>query len=236
MRIEMYGRTDIQSQVPTQLNTGGVEKKASENETAVDQVSVGGNDDKQGGMSGKIRNWIRNNITGGEKAEKREKLTFGEILSDYGDTHADFAKAGVGIGGAAGVAIGLIAGRNEVKTDNVELVWKNHDVKDPTMEGYYHNVSEVGHYIDVPNGVDSDGNTTYRSEYVVDGYQHRYTPEIRYDKVGSYTSPEFEHSNKWTPITGALAGLAGGAVVGGITGFIISVANKTVRNMMGLNM
>ena len=221
-----------------------VEKKTVTEEKGIkDKVHIG-EDKTEWGIGGSIKkgfkkvcdgigNWVEENITGDRTTAEGKKSLF-KVVGDYGDDHKRMAVAGACTGGAIGTGVGLWTGRQEVKSDQVDLTWRTRDIKDPKLTGYSHWTQEVGHYERDYAGTDSEGNAQYTERYVVDGYWHNFSPDIHYDKVGTYQTPEYAHTNKWTPITAGFTGLVGGSIIGGIVGFTVSVANKLVRNRLGL--
>lgn len=178
-----------------------------------------------------ISNWVEDNITGSYATPEGKKSLF-KVVGDYRGDHKRMAAAAACAGGAVGTGVGLWTGLQEVKTDKVELAWSSKDIRDPKLTGYSHWAHEVGHTERDYAGTDSEGRAVYTERYVVDGYWHRYSPDIRYDKVGTYNTPGYDHTNKWTPITAGFAGLVSGTLLGGALGFVVSVANKLVRNRM----
>jgi len=214
-------------------------KESAPQEGVKDKLDIGRGKESLGVKDGVkkvwrgFKNWISDNITGHYPTPEGKK-SMARIFSDYGPDHKNFAMAGAAVGGATGTALGLIQGYQEVKEDNVSLAWRTRNIGDPKLEGYSHWAQEVGHTERDYAGTDSNGNSSCNERYVVDGYWHRFSPDIRYDKVGTYQTPEYHHTNKWTPITAGLAGLAGGVLIGGIVGFSISMANKLVRNRINI--
>jgi hypothetical protein len=195
-----------------------------------DKVDIGSK--KESGVKGvweDVKDWVNSNITGGEVGPGGKK-SIARIVGDYSPAHKQMAAAGASAGGAIGAAIGLTAGHSEISNDEAKVAWRSHDVNDQKLTGFTHWSHEVGHTEQEYVGTDKDGNAEYRDKYVVDGYRHTFSPDIDYTKVGSYSTPGFEHSNGWTHITAGLAGMAGGALFGGAIGFAVSVINKTIRN------
>ncbi len=176
------------------------------------------------GVFSKIGSWLKENITG----SATEKGLF-RHCKDYSKQHKRYAAIGASAGGAVGVAAGLYVGREELKTDQPQLVWNNHDIKDPKLTGFRHSVSEVGHTERDYVGTDRDGNPQYVDRYEVDGYWHHYSPTIKYRQVGNYQTPGYEHSSPLTPFTGALLGLVSGTIVGGVLGLATSLIQKTIE-------
>ena len=237
------GSTSRQTRSAKQTPGAKPEEKApvSDEQSIKDKVKIGSDKEEWGaGSSIKkgfkkigegISNWVEENITGSYATPEGKKSLF-KVVEDYGDDHKKMAAAAACAGGAIGTGVGLWTGLQEVKTDKVQLAWSSNDIKDPKLTGYSHWAHEVGHTERDYAGTDSEGNAIYNERYVVDGYWHRYSPDIRYDKVGTYNTPGYDHTNKWTPITAGLTGLVTGTIMGGAIGFVVSVANKLVRNRM----
>ncbi|MCE1246508.1 MAG: hypothetical protein LWY06_07690 [Firmicutes bacterium] len=221
--VRLY--TDYSSAPKTLSGTTASEKPAQRG----DGVDLGKD---EGGLKGAwqdVKDWVNANITGDDVGPGGKK-SVARIVSDYSPAHKQMAAAGASAGGAIGAAIGLASGHSEITNDKAEVKWHSHDVQDQKLVGFTHWSHEVGHTERDYVGTDKDGNAQYNERYVVDGYQHTFSPDIKYTTVGSYSTPAYEHSNGWTHITAGLAGLAGGALFGGVIGFTISVINKTIRN------
>jgi len=230
---KVYADTNVKAHA-----SGKIEKKDNTEKQATPKDMIDIHSKEEWGVGsgikrawGGVKKWVHNNITGDLESPDGKK-SVARVYSDYRSTHKDFAKAGAAVGGAVGTAVGLIGGYSEVKSDNVELAWESKEIGDPKLTGYSHWVEEVGHTERDYCGTDSEGRAIYRDRYVVDGYWHRFSPDIHYDKVGSYEVPEYHHSNKWTPITAGFAGLVGGTILGGFLGFSVSMINKLIRNRM----
>lgn len=106
----------------------------------------------------------------------------------------------------------VFTGRGDVKVN-----WESKPIGSPYMEGYIDDPKfdtrqvVIGH---TPDG-------TPVTKEVVDGIQHRFAPEIKYDQVGTYKTPsvEFKAPDPWERAgmglaIGALAGLGIGTAIG----------------------
>ncbi len=179
-------------------------------------------------------NFIEKNITGKTSVDNNGQD--GGIYKSFGSygnkchNHARYVAIGASGGGAIGTAVGLFGGYEEIRHDQVELVWKDNAIKDPRMNGFSHWSSETGYYTQDYVGTDSQGRSQYVERWVHTGYNHSFSPKIGYDQVGSYKSPEYSHSAKWNPISAGFVGLVSGTAIGGVVGFAVSVATKLIRN------
>lgn len=216
----------VKKKTPAVKNEKQKEIKSLEDQVTISSKSeaAGANRGFFGKMGDKIDNWIKRNITG----SSRDGGIYKNHV-DYTRQHKRYAAAGAAAGGAVGCAAGMFVGYEDMKTDNPEIVWREHDIRDPRMDGFTHWVQEDGHYESDYIGTDSEGNAQYIERYVVDGYWHHYSPRINYTKVGSYSTPSYEHSSKWTPLTGGLLGLVGGTIIGGITGLVTSLIHRAIK-------
>ncbi len=197
--------------------------RSEKEETAKDVAVLKGKKDSPGIMK-RAKMWVKANVTGDAKASEHP-------VSDYQDRTGLMVGAGAGIGGAVGTAVGAYAGMQEAKNDVAQVQWQKHDVNDPSLEGYTHHVYEDGHYekelvgyqtVRDLTGYDENNNPIYsehqepiyHEHWEVDGYWHRFSPDINERKVGEYQTPEYEHSSWLNPISGALVGLLGGTAIG----------------------
>ncbi len=207
-------------------------------ESPADMALLGDKKEKPGIMD-RAKLWVKSNVTGEKGVNSRQD-------SDYQDKTGLFVGAGAGLGGAVGTAVGAYAGYQEAKGDTARIEWKTRDVTDPSLVGYTHNVYEDGHYDQELVGYETvrevvgyDENNDpiyserqkpiYHDHWEVDGYWHRFSPDIDEKKVGSYQTPEYKHSSWLNPITGALVGLVGGSAIGAGIGLVVSVINKAVK-------
>jgi hypothetical protein len=101
--------------------------------------------------------------------------------------------AGVGAG-VAGIAAGIGAGKYAAG-DHVRLEWRENGIHEKRLAGYREYVS--AHYeTRCWTETDSDGNQTQECETYQDGYDHSFSPDVRYWEVGSYIGPKVVHFQK----------------------------------------
>jgi len=212
--------------------------KAQEKEEAIrDKVSL-----KPSALK-KAKAWVNKNIRGYRPQGSGEfqplKL---EELATY---------TGAAIGGAVGTVAGMAAGYKELQKDEVSLVWKEHAIQEPSLRGYHHNIQEQGHWEKIVVGrepghwetqtvghdengnpiterVYHEGKDIIDERYEVDGYWHRFSPDLKYKTVGSYQTPEYHHKGL-DPLTGGALGLITGTLVGAILGVITGAISRTVH-------
>ena len=107
--------------------------------------------------------------------------------------------AGLGaVSGGLGMA-GYAAG------DRVRLEWREFDIHEKQLVGYHESVTP--HYEQRCRTVtDSDGKSKTECETVQNGWDHSFSPDVRYWKVGSYIGPQIVHfqesSGEWKPDAG----------------------------------
>lgn len=104
--------------------------------------------------------------------------------------------AGTGaVAGGLGMA-GYAAG------DRVRLEWREFPIHEKELEGYYETVSP--HYEQrCRTTTDSKGQSHTECETVQNGWNHSFSPDVRYWEVGSYVGPQVVHfqesSGEWKP-------------------------------------
>ncbi len=208
-----------------------------------------------------VKDWIGKNIGRDEissEAKKGFKLNPGATCAGVAGMVAGYAfggAAGAGVmGGLAGYGIGYIS---EAK-GGVSEAWKTHDIENPVkLTGWSYSTTEYGHsephyyyyYENVAHEQHNSDGTTYTyytSEqkcdthytYEHDGYYHRYSPEIDWEKVGEFKTPHFDHENPVGPLAGTGIGIAtgaiGGALVEGASSLIFDTTPSIAR-LGGLN-
>lgn len=198
----------------TSANLSGkaLEKKEADAAKSIkDTVEVKDKASESSGLLNKAKAWVKTNIAGETKLSETSRS---KVDADYGDKEALMVGIGAAGGAAVGTAVGVAAGIAESNVTSKE--WVPHNIEDKKLVGYNHYVQENVHY-------DED------EGWVVDGYWHRFVPDIDFKKVGEYQTPEYKHSSWLNPLTGGLVGLVGGTVVGGALGFVVSVINKAVH-------
>ena len=224
------GRITVKPMTPTKEHVKAkVPKKARKASISRDRVEIGKKKKKKQSILTSAKKWIKTNIIGTTAKTKGKKGK--KIDMDYGDRRiALFAGVGAGAGAAVGTAVGMAAGYHEMANDKIEKVMIQYDITHPRLVGYHHHVYEDGHYETRIVGYDSDGNPITESFWVIDGYEHRFYPDIERKIVGHYKTPEFKHSSWFNPFTGGLVGLATGAAIGAGLGVVIGVIDKALRN------
>lgn len=117
------------------------------------------------------------------------------------------------LGGVAGAAIGF----KSAVGDKISEQWMTDSINHPTLIGYeqwtspdYRTEYET-HTVQDGNG-QSHQETTSRQ--VLQGWWTRYSPEIRWRDVGSYTYPTLQHSAKVGPVGGTFMAIGAGALLG----------------------
>ena len=151
-----------------------------------------------------FQRWLGENVVG---------RNGGDDYSSPGDPkQRDFALLGAATGALAGATIGTVTGFNAQSADSIKESWNQHGITHPYLTGYSHNAipdyDRVCHY---------EGSGENRHEVCheeLDGWWHRFSPRIRNDNVGTYSSPSFNHTKGWEPLLGGFLGAAGGALVG----------------------
>lgn len=116
--------------------------------------------------------------------------------------------AAVALSGLFTGLVGLISAAG----DHLTVQQEPHDVIDTKLLGYTYVVSEKGHCHPgagakaVPRGD--------CPEYVIEGYQHQYTPNLERKKVGEYKFPVLVHKNLVTTKTALKYSAVWGMVIG----------------------
>lgn len=104
------------------------------------------------------------------------------------------------LGGVAG-GVGLA---HYAAGDRVRLEWREFSINEKQLDGFYEFVSP--HYDTECHTVnDGDGKSHQECRQVQHGYDHSYSPDVRYWQVGSYVGPQVVHyqasSGEWKPET-----------------------------------
>lgn len=95
------------------------------------------------------------------------------------------------LGGVAGLA-GAFGAAHYAAGDNVRLEWREQPINEKRLAGYYHNVSP--HYVQrCTTETDSQGKSHQRCWTEQDGWNHTFSPDVRYWPVGSYVAPKVVH-------------------------------------------
>lgn len=134
----------------------------------------------------------------------------------------DYALLGAGVGAVAGAVAGTVAGFNSQADNSIREVWVDRQVTHPEMRGYSHSV--VPDY-STTCVEDSQGNENCVTE--LDGWWHRYDPNIRNRVVGGYQEPTFQNTKFFEPLLGGLLGAVGGGAVGLAAGIGLAALQKS---------
>ncbi|MBT9587353.1 hypothetical protein IV102_28690 [bacterium] len=107
-----------------------------------------------------------------------------------------------GIAAGVGAAAGGIGLAGYAAGDRVRLEWREFDIREKELVGYYESVSP--HYEQrCHTTTDSEGKSKTECESVQNGWNHSFSPDVRYWSVGSYVGPQVVHfqenSGQWTP-------------------------------------
>jgi len=115
-------------------------------------------------------------------------------------------------GAVAGAAIGTYIGFQSQGGNRINEVWQRHGIEHPKLTGYSHSAVP-----DYDRDCHYEGSGENRKEVcttTLEGWWHRYSPDIRRDQVGEYTAPVFKNSNWAEPLLGGFLGAVGGGLLG----------------------
>ena len=115
-------------------------------------------------------------------------------------------------GAVAGAAIGTYLGFHAQGSNRVNEVWQTHSIDHPHLTGYSHSASPV--YSEDCHYEGSGDNRHQVCHTTLEGWWHRFSPDIRRDQVGQYTAPVFRNSNWAEPLLGGFLGALGGGLLG----------------------
>ncbi len=125
----------------------------------------------------------------------------GLLLSHFTGLPAGLtAGLSAGVGATAG-GIGLAG---YAAGDRVRLEWREMPIREKELEGYWETVTP--HYEQrCHTTTDSDGKSKTECETVQNGWNHSFSPDVRYWQVGSFEGPQVVHyqesSGEWKPTT-----------------------------------
>lgn len=115
-------------------------------------------------------------------------------------------------GAVLGAAIGTYLGFQSQQGNQVQEQWRTHGIEHPHLTGYSH--SAVPDYTRVCHTEGSGKDQHEVCHDRLDGWWHRYSPNISWNQVGTYTAPEF-HNTRWAePLLGGFLGALGGGLLG----------------------
>lgn len=139
----------------------------------------------------------------------------------------DYAVAGAAAGIVVGAAVGTIKGFQSQANNNVEEVWVDRPIMHPELDGYSHEITaDSTNYCVVRN---AGGNCKIR-DTETHGWWHTYTPTVRDRVVGTYSTPNFQHSSFLEPLSGAVVGAVGGGLLGLAAGLGISALQRSLKD------
>jgi|GEM_PF-729466 len=137
--------------------------------------------------------------------------------------------------------------RSHTFTDHGKPVvrWSEQTIRNPELRGWsestYEDTEEVlvGHHTEsVKVGYDSDNNPIYEDRQVDDyetqtkGWQHRFTPDIKYHNLGTWEKPEVTFETGVNVGLRTLGGFALGATTGAVACALAArAAKKAIENM-----
>lgn len=98
------------------------------------------------------------------------------------------------VAGVAGIAAGLGAA-NYAAGDHVKLEWRENSIQEKRLAGYTETVTP--HYeTRCTTTTDSEGNSKQECETYQNGWNHHFSPDVRYWEVGTYVAPKVVHYQK----------------------------------------
>ena len=131
-----------------------------------------------------------------------------ELATPERDTLMLSTTAGV----VAGAAIGTYLGFQSQEGNRVNEQLGQHNITHPHLTGYSHYASPDYTRVCHDEGYGEDKHEVCTDR--LDGWWHRYSADVRNDKVGSYIKPEFHNSNWAEPLLGGFLGALGGGLLG----------------------
>lgn len=134
----------------------------------------------------------------------------------------DYALVGASVGAVAGAVAGTVAGFNSQAGNSIEEVWVDRQVTHPEMRGYNHSV--IPDY-STDCTKDSQGNEHCVTE--LDGWWHRYSPNIYHRVVGQFQEPTFQNTNFLEPLLGGFLGAVGGGAIGLAAGIGVAALQRS---------
>lgn len=112
----------------------------------------------------------------------------------------------------------VFTGRGEVEVD-----WETKGIEEPYLAGFNDNPKTDTHKVVV--GTTPNGEPV--TQEVVDGVMHKFTPDIRYQEVGEYQTPDVEFKTP-DPWERAGMGLAIGSLIGLGVGTVVGLIHKVL--------
>jgi len=127
-------------------------------------------------------------------------------------------------------------------TQHMQRTWSDHgdprvtwnrniSIKDPVLTGYSHYTSEDSHYDSVPVGTDDEGKTIYEEVEEIDGWWHRFSPDIKGNPTGyTYDKPDVSFYTGVNVFGRTMLGVIGGAMLGAVSSGLAAAAyNRAMR-------
>lgn len=149
---------------------------------------------------------------------------------DYGTSlenpERDVVVLGTTAGAVVGAAVGTYLGFRAQDTNQVNEQWKTHSIDHPSLQGWSHHTS--ARYNEDCHTEGSGDNAHRVCDRELDGWWHRYSPNISERPVGSYRAPEFHNTKFMEPLLGGFLG----AVGGGLLGLGIGVGVNALRHSL----
>ncbi len=131
-------------------------------------------------------------------------------------------------GAAVGAAVGTYVGFQSQSNNQVNEVWERRSITHPVLVGHSH--SAIPDY-DTDCHTEGYGeNSREVCNTTLEGWWHRYSPDIRHDQVGSYEAPTFRNSQWMEPLLGGFLGAVGGGLIGLGVGVGINALKKTLQD------
>lgn len=115
----------------------------------------------------------------------------------------------------------------------LQVQWNQKPIQDPWLKGYSESKWEDGHYETVHVGHDSNGNDITEQRYEVDGWQHRFTADVQYKKVGEFKEPQVTFETGVNVGMKTFEGILLGLGLGAVSGAIAAAALKKVMENQG---
>lgn len=107
--------------------------------------------------------------------------------------------------------------------------WKTKPIEDLIFKGWDERISEMFHFDRKCSGHDSQGREICHQEKHVDGYRHRFYPEIDKVKVGEYNEPVVKFDTGVDVLGRTLTCAFFGLVVGAASGALVKAVYDRIR-------
>lgn len=140
----------------------------------------------------------------------------------------DYAVIGATAGAVTGAAIGTVAGFRSQAGNSIQEVWVDRSINHPEMNGYSH--YSVPDYRTECTKDYNDNETCTTS---IEGWWHRYSPNVHNRVVGSFQEPTFQNTSFLEPLLGGLLGAVGGGAVGLAAGIGVAALQRSLEEKKG---